>query len=562
MSRTGTPRGARTRAALTLAIAASALTPAVASAAAAGDLDPSFGTGGKRVLAGVERPLDLYVQADGKIIEVAGQNASITGFLVRRLNPDGSPDKSFDGNGAAVAKFPNLSGSIDAVGSVLQPDGSIVVAGNHSQAGVVAARFRPDGSLDPTFGEGGPDGDGRAAINVPYFGVNDVVAQPNGKIALVGSAGNDSDYAVVRLRFDGSVDATTWDYADFNDANDHAVTASATPDGAVTILGYTDGPSNTNLGAVARYKTDGKLDSSFGGGTGLVKVPSIEWPTATLVQPDGKVLVAGYKGQDQYTGVVTRLTTSGEVDKTFGNQGITEIASPDRSDAPSAIAFQPDGKIVVGGSTAATAENAIFEVWVTRLDADGHLDPSYGIGGRATYVPGEVSLGGPIAVQPDGKVVSAAYTVNGLLPRPALTRLLPDPAPDTPGPAGGGQGPTTDGPGGGGAQNPPRDTIAPKLSRLRVVTTRRGRELRFAASEAASVRFAVQSAPRRGRAKTARGSFSIVAVPGPNRIDVTRRSLVRRLPAGRYRLIAVPTDASGNKGAAVRALFRVAPKKK
>jgi hypothetical protein len=58
MPPTGTPRGARTRAALTLAIAATALTPAAASAAA-GDLDPSFGTAGKRVLPGVERPRDV-----------------------------------------------------------------------------------------------------------------------------------------------------------------------------------------------------------------------------------------------------------------------------------------------------------------------------------------------------------------------------------------------------------------------------------------------------------------------------------------------------------------------
>ena len=261
MSLTGTPRGARTRAALTLAIAATALTPAAASAAA-GDLDPSFGTGGKKVLAGTELPLDVYVQPDGKIVEVGGQNVSVTGFLVRRVNTDGSPDKSFDGNGAATAKFPNLTGSINAVGSALQADGSIVVAGSTS-AGVAVARFRPDGSLDPTFGEGGADGDGRTVIaNLPFgFNVVDLVLQPGNKIALVGSYGNDADFIVVRLRSDGSEDATTFDPADFNGAQDFATTAAGAPDGTVTVVGNTDGSPGSLVGAVARYKSDGKSTS-------------------------------------------------------------------------------------------------------------------------------------------------------------------------------------------------------------------------------------------------------------------------------------------------------------
>jgi uncharacterized delta-60 repeat protein len=560
MSPTGTPRGARTRAALTLAIAATALTPAAASAAA-GDLDASFGTGGKRVLPGTELPLDVLVQPDGKIIEVGGTNVSITGFVVRRLNADGSPDKSFDGNGSALAKFPNLSGSVDAVGSALQPDGSIVVAGNSSLMGVAVARFRPDGSLDPTFGEGGADGDGRVVIPNAFigFGADDLVLQPGGKIVLAGTQGNDSDIGVVRLRSDGSPDVTGFDPADFGDNNDWANAATGAPDGSVTVVGYTTETSGS-IGAVARWKSNGTPDKSFGG-TGLVKVPSIEQPTATLLQPDGRLLVAGLSGSDQYKTVVTRLTPSGEVDKTFGSQGTSEIADEDLSNAPSSIAFQPDGKIIVGGSSAPTAENATYEPWVARLDADGHLDAGYGTGGRASYVLGEITVGGTVAVQRDGKVLSAAYTVIGLLPRPVLTRLLADPVPEPETPGGGGEGPSTQDPGGGVA-NPPRDITAPRLTGLRVVTTRRGRTVQFKLSEQARVQFTVQRTPRHGRAKTLPRGFAIAAAAGTNRIDISRRAVVRRLSSGRYRLLAAPTDASGNRGAATRAVFRVAAKKK
>ena len=71
------------RAVLGLALAATALTPAAASAAA-GDLDPTFGTGGKRALQGAEQPIDVFVQPDGKLVEVGGQNSLFNnkGFLV------------------------------------------------------------------------------------------------------------------------------------------------------------------------------------------------------------------------------------------------------------------------------------------------------------------------------------------------------------------------------------------------------------------------------------------------------------------------------------------------
>src|SRR3954452_11338515 len=131
------------RFALLLATAATALTPSAASAAA-GDLDQSFGTGGKRTLAGSEQPLDVFVQPDGKIVEVGGANSlfsNFNGFLVRRVLPDGSADKSFDGDGTAVARFTNLppNTTITPTGSGLQADGGIVVAGNTNTAAVAVA---------------------------------------------------------------------------------------------------------------------------------------------------------------------------------------------------------------------------------------------------------------------------------------------------------------------------------------------------------------------------------------------------------------------------------------
>ena len=558
------------RPALALALVATALTPGVASAAA-GDLDPSFGTGGKKALPGTEQPLDVFVQPDGKIVSVGGSNSlfpSFNGFLVRRLLPDGSPDKSFDKDGTAVAKFTTVptSDGPSASGAALQPDGGIVVAGNAGTSSIAVARFASDGSLDKTFDEGGADGDGKAVINNNTFfgyGVSDVVLQPSGRIVLIGSQGNDSDFAALRLRSDGSPDGTTFDPGDFADNSDTAIAATPSGEGTTTLVGTTSPTSGPDVTGVVRYKSDGKLDTTLAG-SGKTTVASIDFATAAIAQPDGKLLVAGSSGEfGSRKAVITRLTREGNVDTTFGSAGSAESQDDDQDIVPNSIALQPDGKIVVSGQAGGTAENATYEGLVARFDSAGRPDPSFGSGGRTTISFGEIGLGGPAALQPDGKVVVVGYGLgNSILPRPVVARLQGDPSPAPAAPDGGGGESSTPQPQPQPQQEPgvvtnPADTVAPRLRGLRALPDRRGRlNVRFTLSEAANVRFTLQRVPRTGRPRAVRGSFSIAAKPGTTRIDIARRSIVRRLAPGSYRLVATPTDAAGNRGTSTRATFR------
>ena len=369
----------------------------------------------------------------------------------------------------------------------------------------------------------------------------------------------------MRLRSDGSVDSTTFDQGDFNDQSDFAAASAQAPDGTLTVVGTTQGNTGPPATAVVRYRSDGKLDTSLAG-SGKATIASIESPVAVAVQPDGKTLVAGTSGDTQRRAVVVRLTTAGALDPTFGQGGAVEIRDSDREDIPSGIVLQPDGKILVGGALGGTAENTTFEAFVIRYDTGGRPDPSYGSGGQATFSLGEVALGGPMALQADGKVVLAGFAIgSGIVPRPVVARLLADTAPIPPAPEGGGQQPATQQPQQhepGGTTTNPVDTTKPGLAGLRVVKTRSGSEARFTLSEPARVQFTIQRAPRKGRPKPVRGSFSIAAAAGKNRIEIARRSIVRRLGAGRYLLVSTPVDAAGNKGAAKRAAFTVAPKKK
>src|SRR5687768_5281693 len=105
-----------------LGVVVVALALPAGAAAAPGDLDPSFDGDGKLILPYNVHPEATLVQPDGKIVLVGSYPG--TDFTVRRLNPDGSIDKSFDGDGTAIA---DLGANDQAYAAALQPDGGIVV---------------------------------------------------------------------------------------------------------------------------------------------------------------------------------------------------------------------------------------------------------------------------------------------------------------------------------------------------------------------------------------------------------------------------------------------------
>src|SRR5262249_35726058 len=183
--------------------------------AAPGDLDPSFGNGGKLTdWSGSAN--EVAIQQDGKIVIVGGGSIPLGvpfyDFQVARYNPDGTPDTTFgSGTGRVTTDF---DGNYDvSLSVVIQPDGKIVVAGfsdsSGSKGSLALARYNPDGSLDTTFG----GGSGKVLTETPNWPghVADVALQPDGKIlGVIGQVdvdGNDDiDGLMVRYNADGSLD--------------------------------------------------------------------------------------------------------------------------------------------------------------------------------------------------------------------------------------------------------------------------------------------------------------------------------------------------------------------
>ncbi len=172
--------------------------------AAPGDLDLSFGGGGKVTTAigtGGDFGYSVIQQADGKLV-VAGSswNGSNADVALVRYNADGPLDTGFDGDGKVTTA---IGGSDDVGYSVIQQaDGKLVVAGtsyNGSNVDFALVRYNADGSLDTGF-----DGDGivTTAIGGSYDAGNSVIQQADGKLVVAGHSSNGNNYDVALVRYE------------------------------------------------------------------------------------------------------------------------------------------------------------------------------------------------------------------------------------------------------------------------------------------------------------------------------------------------------------------------
>jgi uncharacterized delta-60 repeat protein len=381
--------------------------PAVALAAP-GDLDPSFGTGGTVITSfgGTDVASAVVIQPDGKLV-VAGRTniAGNTVFALARYNPNGSLDPAFGTGGLVTTEF----GSTDQAFAVaLQGDGKIVTAGRRG-SDVIVARYNANGSVDSSFGST----TGRVITN---FGATEqalaLVLQPDGRIVVAGRTNKPApngnfDFALARYEAAGTLDLTFGTgglvTTDFGGSVDRAFAMALQPDGKLVVVGDSD----ANF-ALARYHSNGSLDPSFGtDGKVITSFGGTDQASAVILQPDGKIVVAGQTD----TGISTdfalaRYMPDGSLDGGFGSGGrITTNFTGNSDDVGAAVVLQSDGKIVVGGTS---EENFAL----ARYTPDGGLDTSFGIEGKVTTNLGGEDLLHALALQPDGAIVAVGESAD------------------------------------------------------------------------------------------------------------------------------------------------------
>jgi uncharacterized delta-60 repeat protein len=399
-----------------------------------GTLDKTFGASGKVQtdfpgLAAVAS--SVVVQPDGKIVVAGGAFPLFTfagDFKVARYNPNGSLDTSFGDGGIVTTTFPEGSYAFDVA---LQTDGKIIAAGTvfvdfdpgeSSNTDFALARYNPDGTPDATFGNGGQ-------VSTDFLGMEDdafsVLIQPDGKIVAVGSANDPAtfyDFAAVRYLSNGTLD-TTFGVAgkvhtDFGDQNfDRARSAALQPDGRIVAAGFAISQNGgVQNFAVARYTSNGVLDTSFGTG-GITQIDfgsCCQSATKVLLQPNGEIITIGYANTESSDSdfLLARLTSDGSLDPTFGAAGKVRTSFGDLNGGANGAVFQPDGKIVAVGFQATGLELFADFALARYLDGEGPPPP--------TPTPTPTPIATP-TVTPSATPTPTPTATPGQTPRPRPT---------------------------------------------------------------------------------------------------------------------------------------------
>jgi uncharacterized delta-60 repeat protein len=331
---------------------------------ASGGIDPTFGTGGK-ASAVMSYPFALALQADGKL--VAGGNNGHAALA--RLMPTGAPDPTFGTDGSGMVTTPLGLGGGYVFKVLVQPDGKLIAVGSTNSGGSTTqntgfiARYLPNGTLDTTFGGGGVQtfvGPGGTTVTV-----FDAALQSDGKIVVVGTRLPPAVPILFRFTADGQVDGTFATTAPATAGMAIIVGVGVLPDGKLLLAG--EGPGTLQ---VLRLNANGTPDATYGTG-GLTSVPLTGGkPQASVVQPDGKVVVLLQDGPPAPVPQLKRFTAAGTLDASFGTGGTFNVTNADKPYLR-ALALQADGKILAGGEVdTGTAPNQLAHQAVFRFQGD------------------------------------------------------------------------------------------------------------------------------------------------------------------------------------------------
>src|SRR6266545_4924133 len=272
------------------------LAVAAPAQASAGDLDPGFGRGGRVVTdfaRGAEEAFAVAVQADGKLVAAGrtgeGGGSALGDWALARYRTDGKLDHGFGKSGKVKLDFSGAGGDDQVNALAVQVDGRLLAAG-FAPNGWALARFRTDGTLDPSFGVGGK-------VASPFSGqIRALALTPDGQIVAAGFIG--SDFALARYNADGTLDAafgtggvvTTGFAGMFVEANGLVVRS----DGRLVAAGGVLRNDLTSAFVLAGYLADGTLDPAFGqGGTLTTDIAGSGSASSLALQADGKLVAAG-----------------------------------------------------------------------------------------------------------------------------------------------------------------------------------------------------------------------------------------------------------------------------
>jgi uncharacterized delta-60 repeat protein len=383
-------------------------------------VDLAYNSGAR--LAGIE------LGADGTLIAAGtGALGGHTTFALARFNAATAElDSAFGASGFVVQPVPAPEADSSAEDMALQPDGKIVVAGSTSagpdgERAIAVARFNQDGTLDTdsdaspgSFGNDGivvtsisPPGPGESGYDV----ANAVAIDPaSGDILVAGTAFfpptrspeyADPEFVVVRYNSDGTLDqefghvegepGSGFVTGSFGNGwpRDIAYDVSIQPDGKILVAGETYFMDTTgqDFGLARLDGTSGLPDPAFGD-NGVVTASSrddysTDVPRAIALQADGKIVMVGWTryGSDEEM-LAMRFNSDGGLDtaddadplERFSLDGIVRLHLSFNGEEANDVVVQPDGKLVLVGTSMEHDFPFVSRFAAARLNHDGTLD--------------------------------------------------------------------------------------------------------------------------------------------------------------------------------------------
>ena len=284
--------------------------------------------------------------------------------------------------------------------------------------------------MDTSFG-----GDGKVVTNLTRWDdrASALAIQADGKIVLAGGAGSDGRFGVARYSSEGTLDtsfsgdgrALVHFTWEWNSATGVAIQA----DGKIVVVGWEAESRMSYRFALARLNSDGTLDATFGGDgkvtTRFTTAGGWDKPSGVAIQADGKIVVVGTAGRTKFA--LARYNSDGTLDRTFGVNGKVRTDFTSGFDSATGVAIQADGKIVVVGQAGAYYNYRDTKFALARYNSDGTLDASFGGDGKAMtkFSLGFESATG-VAIQADGKIVAVGTAGQNFDNKFALARYNSD----------------------------------------------------------------------------------------------------------------------------------------
>ncbi len=384
-----------------------------------------------------EEAAGVAVQSNGKIVVVgtSGNASGNTDIAVLRYNTDGSLDTTFNGTGKVTTAIGDGDDTGTCV--AVQSDGKIVVAGyfsNGTDLDVAVLRYNSNGSLDTTFGGTGKV---TTAIGNGDDTGYCLKVQDDGKIVVGGGTalgGGPRAVAVLRYNTDGGLDTTfngTGKVITPIGIDGLCQSLAIQVDGRIVASGATVG-NDVNVSydfAVIRYNTNGSLDTTFNGtGKVITAFGGAEGSTGVAVQADGKIVAVGRTNYASPDYLLARYNTNGTLDTTFGGTGKVTTGFGLLGDFALSVALQKNGKVVVAGVSTVTSgpSGNTYVADMARYNTNGSLDTTFNGSGKVTMPIGASSQFNGVAVQRDGKIVFAGWSTDGPVQQIAVARLQGD----------------------------------------------------------------------------------------------------------------------------------------